>query len=310
MPNLLEIDGITKKYGHFTALDEVSLTVQRGDMFGLLGPNGAGKTTLLSIISCLMDPTNGRMRLDGEPLLRSDRNIRRRIGIVPQELALYGELTARENLRFIGQLYDLSGAQLRKHTAEVLELTGLTERADQQAQKFSGGMQRRLNLGLALMHRPELLLLDEPTAGVDAQSRNHIFEGVKRLNAEGMTIIYTSHYMEEVQTLCSRVGIIDHGKLIACDELSKLLQTLDGLVRFQVPEITPTLRQKLDELAVEKVRQKDESKIEIDCRDVTSTVLQVVALLNELQMKMTNLETVQPNLERVFLDLTGRALRD
>jgi ABC-2 type transport system ATP-binding protein len=310
MSVLLEVREVQKRYGDTVALHGVSFAVHEGEIFGLLGPNGAGKTTLLSIISCLMEPTAGAVFLNGGQLTRKDLNVRRKIGIVPQELALYGELTARENLQFIGQLYDLAGEELDKRTAEVLALIGLADRGDHAAHTFSGGMKRRLNLGLALMHRPRLLLLDEPTTGVDPQSRNHIFEGVRRLNAEGMTVIYTSHYMEEVQALCPRVGIIDHGRLIASDTLPNLMRQMEGLIRFHVPQVTAELRERIEELPVTTIRQPDEQTLELECHDVKPTLLQLVAVLNEMQTELTGLETQEPNLERVFLQLTGRGLRD
>jgi ABC-2 type transport system ATP-binding protein len=310
MTPLLEVRHLQKHYGRFVALADVNFAVDAGEKFGLLGPNGAGKTTLLSIVSCLLDPTGGEVLLEGQRLRRTDRNLRRQIGIVPQELALYGELTAHENLQFLGQLYGLEHSTLKKRTGEVLELIGLTDRAHQAAHTFSGGMKRRLNLGLGLMHAPRLLLLDEPTTGVDPQSRNHIFEGVRRLNAEGVTIIYTSHYMEEVQALCTRVGIMDHGRLIACDALPNLLQQLAGLIRFRVPHVTQVLRDRSGQLAAVHVRQSDPQTLELECRDIKSTLLGLIGLLTELQIELTSLETEEPNLERVFLHLTGRALRD
>ncbi len=310
MPPILEVRDLRKNYGPTEALRGVSFAVETGEIFGLLGPNGAGKTTLLSIISCLLAPTSGEMMLEGHRLVRADRDLRRRIGIVPQELALYGELTARENLNFMGELYGLHGAGLYKRTDEVLALIGLADRPHQQAATFSGGMKRRLNLGLGLMHSPRLLLLDEPTTGVDPQSRNHIFEGVRRLNAEGMTIIYTSHYMEEVQALCSRVGIIDQGRLIACDTLPTLLRQMDGLIRIRVPQVTPELRDRIAQLDARVVRTGDEQTVDLECHDVKSTLLQLLALLTESHTELTSLETEEPNLERVFLHLTGRGLRD
>ena len=235
----LEVREVSKSYGSTVALDRVSFQVHEGEMFGLLGPNGAGKTTLLSIVSCLLEPTSGEVRLLGRPLVASDREVRRLIGIVPQELALYGELTARENLQFFGELYGVRGAELRRRVERILAAIGLEDRADDRVRTFSGGMKRRLNLGVALVHGPRLLLLDEPTVGVDPQSRNHIFEEVRRLNDEGMTVVYTSHYMEEVQALCSRIGIMDHGRLVACDTLPQLLQILPGAIRFRVASLTP-----------------------------------------------------------------------
>src|SRR3954454_18921669 len=236
---LLEVVGLRKQYGPTLALDDVSFQVEEGEMFGLLGPNGAGKTTLLSIISCLLEPSAGEVFLQGRRLLSSDRGMRRLIGVVPQELAIYADLTARENLRFFGELYGLGGAELDRRVDDILQAVGLLDRAGDRVRTFSGGMQRRLNLGAGLVHGPRLLLLDAPTVGVDPQSRNHIFEEVRRLNGAGMTVIYTSHYMEEVQALCDRIGIMDRGRLRACDTLPRLLQELRCLIRFRVSDLTP-----------------------------------------------------------------------
>jgi linearmycin/streptolysin S transport system ATP-binding protein len=192
----------------------------------------------------------------------------------------------------------------------VLEAVGLQDRANTRVDTFSGGMKRRLNLGAALVHGPQLLLLDEPTTGVDPQSRNHIFEEVRRLNAAGTTIVYTSHYMEEVQALCSRIGIIDHGRLVACDTLPGLLRQLEGVIRFRVPELPPALRQRLEVLPEAKLVERDGQDPTLLCRDVPATLLRLVGALQELQLQLTGLETEEPNLERIFLHLTGRALRD
>jgi ABC-2 type transport system ATP-binding protein len=307
---ILEVRDLHKRYDGLTALDGVTFQVESGEIFGLLGPNGAGKTTLLSIVSGLLEPTAGEVRLLGQPFRASDRQARRAIGIVPQELALYGELTAAENLAFFGRLYGLKGARLRRRVEEVLALVGLQDRAGDRARTFSGGMQRRLNLGLGLVHEPRLLLLDEPTTGVDPQSRNHIFEGVRRLNAAGLTIAYTSHYMEEVQALCRRIGIMDHGRLIACDTLTGLLRQLTGLVRFCVAHVPPGLRERLKSFPEARLTERDDHTLELHCRDVKETLLRLIGLLNEQQAELTSLETEEPSLERVFLHLTGRALRD
>jgi ABC-2 type transport system ATP-binding protein len=305
----LEVSDLRKSYGAAVALGGVSFQVHEGELFGLLGPNGAGKTTLLSILSCLLSPSGGEARLQGQLLSPANRSVRHLIGVVPQELAIYGELTARENLVFFGELYGVRGAELRRRVDDILAAVALSDRADDRAFAFSGGMKRRLNLGVALVHAPRLLLLDEPTVGVDPQSRNHIFEGVRRLNAEGVTVVYTSHYMEEVQTLCPRVGIMDHGRLVACDMLQGLLQHLNGLIRFHVPRATPALRERLKDLPDCTLSEHDNT-LELECRDVKGTLLRVVALLNEAQIELISLETEEPNLERVFLHLTGRALRD
>jgi ABC-2 type transport system ATP-binding protein len=307
---LLEVTDLEKTYGTTRALQHVSFQVQEGEMFGLLGPNGAGKTTLLSIISGLLPPTAGDIRLEGRSLLGGAHDLKRLIGIVPQELAIYAELTARENLLFFGELYGLAGAALGQTVEEILAAIGLTDRADVRVSTFSGGMKRRLNMGAALVHRPRLLLLDEPTVGVDPQSRHHIFEEVRRLNAAGVTVVYTSHYMEEVQALCSRIGIIDHGLLIACDTLSGLLSLLEGQLRLRVRLVTPELLQRLEELPDVRVTQEEGRRLLLSCRDARQTLVQLVALLNSLQIELVELEMQEPNLERVFLHLTHKALRD
>jgi ABC-2 type transport system ATP-binding protein len=307
---VLAVNNLRKKYGRTTALDGVTFTVAAGEMFGLLGPNGAGKTTLLSILSCLLESDGGQVQIEGRELDLRDRTLRRHIGIVPQELAIYGDLTARENLQFFGALYGLPQDTLRTRVEIVLEAVGLADRAGDRAETFSGGMKRRLNLGAALVHRPTLLLLDEPTTGVDPQSRNHIFEEVRRINAAGVTIVYTSHYMEEVQALCPRVGIIDHGRLIALGPVSELLQTLPGLIRVRLPQATGDLRRRIASLAETKTVRGDGDVLEIECRDVRAALMPLLGLFNEARVDLLGLETEEPNLERVFLHLTGRALRD
>jgi ABC-2 type transport system ATP-binding protein len=239
----------------------------------------------------------------------ADREIRRLIGIVPQELAIYADLTARENLSLFGELYGLHSVKLRERVADVLRAIGLEDRADDRASTFSGGMKRRLNLGAALVHEPRLLLLDEPTTGVDPQSRNHIFEEVKRLNAAGVTVLYTSHYMEEVQTLCPRIGIMDQGRLVACDTLPNLLKQLPGVIRFRVSDLTPALRDRIKEFPGCTLAERDD-RLELRCHDLQGAVVRLVAALNETKVALAGLEIEEPNLERVFLHLTGRALRD
>ena len=307
---MLEVRDLRKTYGVTAALAGVSFRVAEGEIFGLLGPNGAGKTTLMSIVSGLLDPSGGQIFLDGHEFHRHERNLRRTIGIVPQELAIYNDLTARENLRFFGQLYGLGGIALEKHIERILAAIALSDRADSRAGTFSGGMKRRLNLGASLVHEPKLLLLDEPTTGVDPQSRNHIFEEVRRLNAQGMTIVYTSHYMEEVQALCPRIGIIDHGQLIACDSVQNLLGQLPSRLRFSVRALPEKARLRIRELPAIGFTVLSPEAVEIECQDVKRTLLQVVSILADEQVEMTSLEMTEPNLERVFLHLTGRALRD
>ncbi len=311
MPDpVLRVVNLVKRFGSRAALDGVSLSVEAGELFGLLGPNGAGKTTLLSIVSGLLPPTAGQVWILGRPLHRADRDVRRHLGIVPQELALYEELTARENLCFFGGLYGLRGEELQTSVKEVLAAMGLADRANTRVSTFSGGMKRRLNLGAALVHRPRVLLLDEPTAGVDPQSRNHIFEEVRRLNETGVTIVYTSHYMEEVQTLCRRVGILDLGRLVACDTLPELLKRALGALRLRVDLVTAPLVRRLEDLPGARLIRQQGKDLELECTDVKATLVQLLALLGELQIDLHALEMEEPNLERVFFDLTHTALRD
>jgi ABC-2 type transport system ATP-binding protein len=304
----LDVTNLHKRYGRTVALDGVSFQVADGEMFGLLGPNGAGKSTLISILSCLLSATAGRATLLGEEVSPNNVAARRMIGIVPQDLAIYPDLTARENLNFFGRLYGLSGAELVRRVGEVLELVGLTDRANDRAGTYSGGMKRRLNLGAALLHRPRVLFLDEPTVGVDPQSRNHIFEGVRNINAAGTTVVYTSHYMEEVQTLCTRVGILDHSRLVACDSLPNLLRTLNGVIQFRVPQLPPGLNERLSGLPAKF--QALDGAFELHAADVPAVLVRLLETLNEMQVKVTDLSVREPNLERVFLHLTGRELRD
>lgn len=306
---ILEVRDLHKRYGAHVALGSVSFQVAEGEMFGLLGPNGAGKTTMLSIISCQLEGTSGSVFIHGRPLQPSDREVRRHLGLVPQDLALYGELTARENLEFFGGIYGLTGTALRRRADEVLDKLDLAARADDRVADLSWGVKRRLNLAAALMHEPRLLLLDEPTTGVDPQSRQHIFAEVRRLNAAGVTIVYTSHYMEEVQALCRRIGIIDHGKLIACDTLPALLQQLDGMIRFRVKRSSPELAKRVQQLP-EVTLVENNGRLELRCRDIRTALPRLVATLQEMGIELTGLEMQEPNLERVFLHLTGHGLRD
>ncbi|HEX3997323.1 MAG TPA: ABC transporter ATP-binding protein [Pirellulales bacterium] len=307
---LVDVVDLQKSYGGAKALDGVSFQVAQGEIFGLLGPNGAGKSTLVSILACLLEPSSGEARILGRRADPADRTLRSQLGIVPQELALYSELTARENLEFFGRLYGVAGAALRERVAHLLDATGLVDQADHPVATFSGGMKRRLNLGAALVHEPKLVLLDEPAVGVDPQSRAHLFEEIRRLHQGGTTILYISHYIEEVQTLCSRVGIIDHGRLIACDTLPALLQLLPGLIRFRVSKITPELREQLSRLPDTRWSESGESRGALECRDVKNALPRLIAILVQTRSELLSIETIEPNLERVFLHLTGSTLRD
>ena len=227
---LLETRGLGKDYGSLCALSGLDLEIERGEIFGLLGPNGAGKTTAISMMCGVVTPSRGSARVAGLDVTREPMSARKLIGLVPQDLALYEELSALQNLRFFGGLYGLTGAELSSRADWALELAGLRERSREPISRYSGGMKRRLNLAAGLLHRPRLVILDEPTVGVDPQSRNHIFATIRALCAEhGMTVLYTSHYMEEVELLCKRVAILDRGALIACSTVEDLVARHGGV---------------------------------------------------------------------------------
>jgi ABC-2 type transport system ATP-binding protein len=307
---ILEVTDVRKRFGSTVALDGVSLSVEAGEVFGLLGPNGAGKTTLIKILCGLTDADSGEVRLFGQPLRKADRELRRVVGIGTQDLSIYPDLSARENLQFFGKLYGLRGMALAARVDEVLSAVALTDRANDRAGTFSGGMKRRLNLAVAIVHRPKLLFLDEPTTGVDPQSRNHIFGQVKALNAAGLTVIYTSHYMEEVQDLCKRIAILDGGKLRACDTLPNLLKMLDGRVRLAVQGANPAFADRLGSLPNVKRVKSIDGGFEVATHSIPELLPRVMALSAELNTTITAIEPHEPSLERVFLHLTGRQLRD
>jgi len=307
---VLEVADVRKRYGPTTALDGVSLSVNAGELFGLLGPNGAGKTTLIKIVCGLTDADSGEVRLFGQRFTRSNRDLRRLVGIGTQDLAIYPDLSARENLRFFGKLYGLGGDDLESRIKTVLAAVGLTDRAGDRAGTFSGGMKRRLNLAAAVVHGPKLLFLDEPTTGVDPQSRNHIFQQVRALNAAGMTVIYTSHYMEEVQLLCRRIAILDNGRLLAADSLPNLLKRLDARVRLTVAANSPRFVEGLSALPGAKKVTPTERGFDLATDTIPEMLPAVMALAAETGTTITAIEPREPTLERVFLHLTGRELRD
>jgi len=303
---VFHLAGIRKSFGRTEALAGVSLTVEAGELFGLLGPNGAGKTTLLTILAGLSGATSGDVKLSGEPFGPTARDARKSIGLATQDLAIYPELSARENLRFFGQLYGLRGADLAARIGEMLDAVALTDRADQRAGTFSGGMKRRLNLAVALVHGPKVLLLDEPTTGVDPQSRNHIFERVRSFNAAGLTVIYTSHYMEEVQALCPRIGILDGGRMIACDTREDLLGRLDTALTLTVDRQSDASLARIRALA----GVNGAEWIDGGLRVATPDAPKLLPALLASGMQPSAIDVKPPNLESVFLSLTGRALRD
>src|SRR5512136_678482 len=243
MTAILAVENLAKKYGDFTAVKGISFSVEEGEVFGLLGPNGAGKTQTISMLTGIIPPTSGTARIGGYDIRKKPDQVKKINGLVPQDLALYPTLSARANLNFFGRIYGLHGRELKERVDDVLRVVALTERADGVVDKFSGGMKRRVNIAAGLVHQPRLLFLDEPTVGVDPQSRNHIFESVQRLNRErGMSVVYTSHYMEEVEILCNRVAIVDQGEIIALDTIKNLIDMLGGgLIHVGLRQLDPVM---------------------------------------------------------------------
>ena len=312
--NIIELKEVFKKFPEITAVDGVSLTIRQGEVYGLLGPNGAGKSTTISMIASLLSPTAGEITVKGFSVSKNANQIKKLIGLVPQDIALYPTLTARENLEFWGKMYGLNGEKLKRRIGEVLEIVGLTSREKNRVETYSGGMKRRINIAVGLLNQPELLIMDEPTVGVDPQSRNHILETVKGLNANGMTVLYTSHYMEEVEFLCDRIGIMDHGKLIAegtKDELTLLVGDYHT-IKIQAKGLNEDLLKALGQIpGVQSVKFVAENLEVLAPRGEGENILPEI--IRTLVIKSAKVESVQiqdPDLESVFLHLTGRALRD
>lgn len=303
---MIKSENLKKLYGATVAVDDVSFEVQKGETFGLLGPNGAGKTTTIKMLCGLLKPDAGTITLDGktDPGLT---DVRMSFGVVPQSLALYGELSALENLFFFGRIYGLSGQKLKERVRICLEIAGLTERSKERVSKYSGGMKRRLNMVCSLLHDPPILLLDEPTVGVDPQSRNLIFETIEEMSKQGRTIIYTTHYMEEAQRLCDRVAIIDQGRILDMDSVENLITRHGGPSHIEA---------EFEEMQsdVNKIRPVVDSKnIQFDGTKImfqTNRPMESLAKLNSSGVRFRSLKVQTANLEDVFLNLTGRRLRN
>jgi ABC-2 type transport system ATP-binding protein len=309
---VLEVRQLRKRFGELAAVRDVSFRVAEGETYGLLGPNGAGKTTTISMICGLLEPDAGEVVVAGRPLTTRSVQAKAAIGYVPQELAIYPDLNARENLRFFARLYGLSRRDAEGRVEQVLELIGLTDRAREQTKNFSGGMQRRLNIGIGLLHKPQLLVLDEPTVGVDPQSRNAILESVEQLSAEGMAVLYTTHYMEEAERLCDRIGIVDLGELKTEGTRAELVSLVGERDRVQLEgagdlEAAATACLQLGAVAAASVHDGKIQLLVEGARNVLPELLQTVAAAG---VSVGAVEVDEPNLEAVFLHLTGKALRD
>ncbi len=309
---VLVVRDVVRRFGDLTAVDGASFQIRPGETFGLLGPNGAGKTTTISMVAGLIAADRGEVVVMGRPMTPAEVEAKRHIGLVPQDLAVYPELTGRENLTFFGRLQRLAGKELTARVDEVLELIGLTERAKDATKEYSGGMKRRLNIGIGLLHRPMLLILDEPTVGVDPQSRNAILESVETLSVEGMAVLYTTHYMEEAERLCDRIAIMDSGRIQAegtRDELVRLMGELDT-VRLTGTGDTALVAQKLSELEEVSGALHQPHEITLTVRDAPAAVAAIVTRAAAAGMSLKDVEISRPDLEAVFLHLTGKGLRD
>jgi ABC-2 type transport system ATP-binding protein len=314
MPPILAVKNLVKKYGDFTAVNGISFDIQEGEIFSLLGPNGAGKTTTISMLSTLYIPTSGEAIVGGYSVTKEPMAVRNLIGVVPQELALYEDLTARENLNFWGQMYGLSSKTLKTRVDEVLEQIGLADKAKKRVKTYSGGMKRRVNIGVGLLHKPRLLFMDEPTVGIDPQSRRAILDSVKELNKSGVTVLYTTHYMEEAAELSDRVGIIDHGELIALGtqaELTKQVGQMETLILHVSENDDPeALAAAIRTLKMVRKADVTDHTVTIIVPEAEEALAPAVTKANELGIKIHSVDIREPNLEAVFLHLTGRALRD
>jgi len=309
---LVEVNNLSKIYGDVQAVDGVSFEIQQGEIFGLLGPNGAGKTTTINVLCTYTEPTAGEVTVAGHSVIAEPEAVQRAIGVVPQDIALYPDLNGVENLRFFGRMYDVPKARLEQRIGELLELVGLAEHAHKRVEHYSGGMKRRLNLAVGLLSEPRFLMLDEPTVGVDPQSRNATFENIQALNRQGLTILYTTHYMEEAELLCDRVAIMDEGQIIALDTPQNLINTLGmGIIHIGVKDdLHEEMLSRLRALPQVKAVARRDNTLAFETVDAQRALLEIIGLFNETDTVMTSLEILEPNLESVFIQLTGKQLRD
>lgn len=310
---MIETVQLSKSYKGKKAVDEVDIYMDEGESIGLLGPNGAGKSTTISMISTLLKPTSGDVLLNGKSIIKNPAEIRRILGVVPQEIALYEELSAHENLKFFGEIYKVKRKVLEQRIQNVLDLVGLKKRQKELVKTFSGGMKRRVNIAAAMLHNPKVLILDEPTVGIDPQSRNYILEMVQKLNVEnGTTVLYTSHYMEEVEQLCKRVYIMDHGKVVAAGSKEELLSILssEDTIQINLSETGDEVLEKIKK--IQNIRRVDESDngIRIISKKGSNILSDLVHAVESEGIQLTNFQMETPSLEDVFLHLTGRTLRD
>lgn len=309
---VIEIKDLVKKYDDLVAVDNISLAIEEGEIYGLLGPNGAGKSTLISVLCSLLHPTSGNVKILGEDVKKNKKEVKRQLGLVPQSIAVYNNFTAYENVKLFGELYGLRGAKLKEAVEKALEFVGLEDVKSKKAESYSGGMLRRLNIACAIVHDPKIIIMDEPTVGIDPQSRNHILSAVKKLNKKGTTVIYTTHYMEEVEAICSKIAIVDKGKVIvegSKEELKDLISDKKSL-SVKVDDRYKVNMKKIEGIkGVAEVLIK-ENELTINTKKEINNLDIIIKELNDSEAKILDLGFKEITLETVFLSLTGRSLRD
>ena len=307
---MITVSGLYKTYGNIEALKGISFDIKKGEFYGLLGPNGAGKTTTISILSTVLKPDQGNITIAGFDLKNDPSQCKKKIGVVPQEIALYNELSAYDNLMFWGKLYNTGKSEVRTATDETLKLFGLYDRRNEKIKTYSGGMKRRINIASALLHRPEILFMDEPTVGIDPQSRNLIFEVLEKLHRDGLTIIYTTHYMEEAERFCDRIGIIDNGEIIAegtLEELKKNSSIKESIV-ISFDEINDDLLKDVSQ-SMEDFKRIDNT-LHFYSSDISKDLPGIVMKCSQAGLSLSHIDVLKVNLETIFLNLTGKQLRD
>ncbi|QQR95718.1 MAG: ABC transporter ATP-binding protein [Bacteroidota bacterium] len=307
---MIDVINLKKSYGEREAVKSLNFLIKDGEFYGLLGPNGAGKTTTISIMSTILDADAGDVVIDNYNIKKNPKKVKQVIGVVPQEIALYNELSAGENLKFWGGLYNVPESELKARMDELLKWFGLYDRRNDKVGSYSGGMKRRINIAAALLHRPKVLFMDEPTVGIDPQSRNCIYEVIEKLHRDGMTIVYTTHYMEEAERFCDRIGIIDEGRIIAegtLDDLKKSM-AIKEVISITFSKLSDTLVNELTSFWRDLKHQDD--KILFYSNDIKTDLPKLVSKCNQLSADIANIEIQKTNLETIFLSLTGKQLRD
>ncbi|HEY5589987.1 MAG TPA: ABC transporter ATP-binding protein [Paludibacter sp.] len=307
---MIDVSNLRKTFDTIDALKGISFNIQQGECYGLLGPNGAGKTTTISIMSTILEASEGKVSIAGYDLKKNPLECKKNLGVVTQEIALYNELSAYDNLLFWGGLYNVPKPELTKRIDETVNLLGLTDRKNDKVKTYSGGMKRRINIASALLHKPKVLFMDEPTVGIDPQSRNLIFEVVEKLHKDGMTIVYTTHYMEEAERLCDRIGIIDNGEIIAQGTLDEL-RTSGSMKETVVISFTNLSDERFNIIAnVWKDLQRFDDTIHFYSMNIQVDLSKIILMCNEFGLDMRHIDIQKINLETIFLSLTGKKLRD